>query len=69
MNNQPTRRSKSSGSPTVFVGAHVPQQLYRLLVEEAQGADVCLSELLRRMLVDRYNHRPGAGQGERQDEP
>ena len=69
MNNQPTKRSKSSGSPTVFVGAHVPQQIYRLLVEEAQGAGVCLSDVLRRMLADRYNGRAGADQGERQDEP
>ena len=69
MNDQPIKRPKSSAGPTVFVGAHVSHQLYRLLVEEARGAGVCLSEVLRRMLADRYNHRPGAGQGERQDEP
>ena len=38
----------------VYVGALVPLTLYSRLVEEAEAAGVSRSEVLRRVLVERY---------------
>ena len=69
MSKQVTNSTKDSDSLTVFVGAHIPLRFYRLLVEEAEGAGVSRSEVIRRTLAGRYNHQQGAGREERHDEP
>jgi hypothetical protein len=48
------KQSKTSSDLTVFVGAHIPLKLYRILVEEAEQAEVTRSEMLRRVLGERY---------------
>jgi hypothetical protein len=60
MSKQATNLTKDSGRLTVFVGAHIPLRFYHLLVEEAEGAQVSRSEVLRRMLADRYDQQQGA---------
>ena len=54
MSKQLANQSKDPGSLTVFVGAHIPLSLYHLLVEEADRAEVSRSEMLRRVLGERY---------------
>jgi hypothetical protein len=61
--------TEDSGRLTVFVGAHIPLPFYELLVEEAETVGVSRSEMLRRMLADRYSHQQGASREERHDEP
>ncbi len=53
----------------VYVGALVPLRHYTLLVEEAEQANVSRSEVLRRMLADRYDHRQGASGEGKHNEP
>jgi hypothetical protein len=48
------KEPKSSSRLTVFVGAHIPVILYHLLVEEAEQAEISRSEMLRRVLGERY---------------
>ena len=69
MSKQVTNSTKNPVRLTVFVGAHIPLRLYRLLVEEAEGAEVSRSEVLRRMLAERYKHQQGARGEERRNEP
>jgi hypothetical protein len=69
MSKQATNSTKDSGRLTVFVGAHIPLQFYHLLVEEAEGAGTSRSEVLRRILANRYNHKQGASEEERHNEP
>jgi hypothetical protein len=54
MSRRLANQSKNSGGLTVFVGAHIPLRLYHLLVEEAERAEVSSSEMLRRVLGERY---------------
>ena len=54
MSKRPTREPKSSNGLTVFVGAHIPVRLYHLLAEEAEQAEISRSEMLRRVLGERY---------------
>ena len=69
MGTQATNSTKAEDRLTVFVGVHIPVRLYRLLVEEAKQARVSHSEVLRRMLANRYHHQQGANGEEKHDEP
>jgi hypothetical protein len=40
--------------PKVYVGAYVPLRLHHHLVAEAEGAGISRSEMLRRVLGERY---------------
>ena len=64
-------QAEDATTPTVYVGAHIPLRLYCLLTEEAEGAMVSRSEVLRRALADRYGEgqaavQPLAGDQEQQ---
>ncbi len=67
MVDKPAINAAEDSTLTVFVGAHIPLRLYHLLVEEAEGARVSRSEIIRQTLADRYD-RPGPGREERHDE-
>ena len=54
MSRQLAKEPKSSNGPTVFVGAHIPVRLYHLLAEEAEQGEISRSEMLRRVLGERY---------------
>jgi hypothetical protein len=69
MSKQLANLSRDRDDHRVYVGALVPLKLYTLLIEEAEQESVSRSEVLRRMLADRYNHRQGASREERHDEP
>ena len=63
----------NTSTPTVYVGAHNPLSLFRLMTEEAEGAMVSRSEVFRRALADRYGEgetavtvRPPTGGQEQQ---
>jgi hypothetical protein len=47
-------QTKDGATPTVYVGAHIPLDLYRLMTEEAEVAIVSRSEVFRRALAERY---------------
>jgi hypothetical protein len=68
MDKQTTNSVKDSGGPTVFMGAHIPVRLYRLLVEEAERAGVSRSEVLRWALARRYDRGKGSEQEDRRDD-
>ena len=62
---------EDAATPTVYVGAHIPLRLYRLMTEEAEAAMVSRSEVFRRALAERYGEgetavRPLAGDREPQ---
>ena len=66
-------QTEDGTTPTMYVGAHIPLSLFRLMTEEAGGAMVSRSEVLRRALADRYGEgeaavavRPPAGDQEQQ---
>ena len=64
-------RFREGDDHKVYVGALVPLKLYTLLVEEAEQAGVCRSEVVRRALADRYGEgetavRPPVGDQEQQ---
>ena len=40
---------------TVYIGAHVPPRLYRLMVEEATQAGLSHSKMIGRILTERYS--------------
>ena len=67
MSEQLANQSKNSGGPTVFVGAHIPLRLYHLLVEEAERAEVSRSEMLRRVLGERYGAQQVTTEGKGQE--
>ena len=55
-----SRQAEDGPTPTVYVGAHIPLELYRLMTEEAEVAMVSRSEVFRRALADRYGKRETA---------
>ena len=64
-------RSREGDDHKVYVGALVPLRLYTLLFEEAEQAGVSRSEVVRRVLADRYGEGktavpPTAGNQEQQ---
>ena len=68
-----SRQTEDETTPTVYVGAHIPLSLFHLMTEEAEGALVSRSEVLRRALADRSGEgetavtvRPPAGDQEQQ---
>ena len=40
---------------TVYIGAHVPPRLYRLMVEEATRAGLSHSKMIGQILAERYS--------------
>ena len=55
-------QAEDAARPTVYVGAHIPLELYHLVAEEAELAMVSRSEVLRWALAERYGERRPAVQ-------
>ena len=53
-------QTEDADRTSVYVGAHIPLRLYRLVTEEADLATVSRSEVLRWALAERYGQRQTA---------